>query len=101
MTTAMAQSVLTEEMLERFRGRAGDYDRENRFFQEDFDELKESGYLLLCVPKEFGGTGLTLAEVRDAAGHSSIATTSIYTHALEDDGTVRNVFAFERLVPTQ
>ena len=34
MTTAMAQSVLTEEMLERFRGRAGDYDRENRFFQE-------------------------------------------------------------------
>ena len=63
MTTAMAQSVLTEEMLERFRGRAGDYDRENRFFQEDFDELKEAGYLLLCVPEEFGGAGLTLAEV--------------------------------------
>ena len=43
--------------------------------------------------------GLTLAEVRDAAGHSSIATTSIYTHALEDDGTVRNVFGVEKGIP--
>ena len=45
--------------------------------------------------------GLTLAEVRDAAGHSSIATTSIYTHALEDDGMVRNVFAIGKGVPRE
>jgi len=33
--------------------------------------------------------GRTLAEVRDAAGHASVATTSIYTHlAVEDDGAV-------------
>lgn len=30
--------------------------------------------------------GRSLAEVRDAAGHASIATTSIYTHVAVDDG---------------
>jgi alkylation response protein AidB-like acyl-CoA dehydrogenase len=39
------------------------YDRENRFFQEDFDELKASGYLNVALPPEFGGPGLNLAEV--------------------------------------
>lgn len=38
--------------------------------------------------------GIPLAQVRDAAGHSSIAVTSIYTHALSDDGSDRAVFAF-------
>lgn len=38
--------------------------------------------------------GRTLAEVRDAAGHASIATTSVYTHvAVEDDGAVGELFA--------
>jgi len=37
--------------------------------------------------------GRSIAEVRDAAGHSNIATTSIYTHLLEDDGEVGNLFA--------
>lgn len=36
--------------------------------------------------------GRSIAEVRDAAGHSNIATTSIYTHLLEDDGEVGNLF---------
>jgi site-specific recombinase XerC len=36
----------------------------------------------------------TLAEVRDAAGHSNIATTSIYAHvATDDDGEIANIFA--------
>jgi alkylation response protein AidB-like acyl-CoA dehydrogenase len=43
--------------------RAPVYDSENRFFQEDFDELKEAGYLLAAVPKELGGLGLSLSEV--------------------------------------
>lgn len=58
-----AGSVLTDEMLARFASRAASYDRENRFFQEDFDELKAAGYLLLPLPREFGGAGLTLAEM--------------------------------------
>jgi alkylation response protein AidB-like acyl-CoA dehydrogenase len=55
--------VLTEETLARFASRAAAYDRENRFFQEDFDELRAAKYLLLPVPQEFGGAGMTLAEV--------------------------------------
>jgi alkylation response protein AidB-like acyl-CoA dehydrogenase len=39
------------------------YDRKNRFFQEDFDELKKAGYLLMAVPEDLGGLGLSLAEV--------------------------------------
>jgi alkylation response protein AidB-like acyl-CoA dehydrogenase len=57
------KTCLTEEMLTRFAGRAAIYDRENRFFQEDFQELRAAKYLLLPVPAEFGGAGLSLAEV--------------------------------------
>ena len=42
---------------------AAAYDRENRFFQEDFDDLKRAGYLTMAVPKELGGRGMTLAQV--------------------------------------
>lgn len=38
--------------------------------------------------------GRSLAEVRDAAGHANISTTSIYTHVVPDDGQVGNLFAF-------
>lgn len=59
-------SVLSPALLERCRERAAGYDRENRFFLEDFEELKAAGYLLLAVPKEFGGLGFTLHEVAQA-----------------------------------
>ncbi|MGH7506021.1 MAG: acyl-CoA dehydrogenase family protein, partial [Longimicrobiales bacterium] len=55
--------VLTDAMLERFRERAPIYDRENRFFDEDFEELRASGYLTMAVPRELGGRGYTLAQV--------------------------------------
>lgn len=61
--TALGRSVLTEEQLARFASRAASYDRENRFFQEDFEELRAAKYLLLPVPTEFGGAAMTLAEV--------------------------------------
>jgi alkylation response protein AidB-like acyl-CoA dehydrogenase len=56
-------NVLNEEMLSRFASRAASYDRENRFFDEDFGELRTAKYLLLPLPSEFGGAGMTLAEV--------------------------------------
>jgi alkylation response protein AidB-like acyl-CoA dehydrogenase len=62
-TITPTQSVLSEDMLERFGSRASIYDRENRFFSEDFEELTRAGYLLAAVPSEFGGLGLNLAEV--------------------------------------
>ena len=57
------QGVLSEKTLEQFASRAAVYDRENRFFQEDFDELRASKYLLLPLPAEFGGGGMSLAQV--------------------------------------
>ncbi len=54
--------VLTEEMLARFASRAANYDRDNAFFKEDFEELRAAKYLLLPVPKVFGGAGKNLAE---------------------------------------
>ncbi len=55
--------MLTEDMLRNFAGRCAGYDRENRFFYEDFEDLRGAGYLVAAVPKELGGAGLTLAEM--------------------------------------
>src|SRR6476620_3195949 len=54
---------LSEEMLARFDSRAATYDRENRFFDQDFEDLRTAKYLVMPLPSEFGGPGLTLAEV--------------------------------------
>lgn len=62
-TVTERRSVLSDNLLERCAQRAAIYDRENRFFFEDLEELQQAGYLLLVVPKEFGGLGLSLAEV--------------------------------------
>jgi alkylation response protein AidB-like acyl-CoA dehydrogenase len=58
-----ATSVLSDELLARCAERAPIYDRENRFFDEDFAELRDAGYLNIAVPRELGGSGLSLAEV--------------------------------------
>ena len=57
------ESPLSEDLLMRFDSRAATYDRENRFFEQDFEDLRATNYLLLPVPAEFGGPGLNLAEV--------------------------------------
>jgi alkylation response protein AidB-like acyl-CoA dehydrogenase len=56
-------TVLTPDILEHCAARTATYDQENRFFSEDFDELRQSGYLLAAVPTELGGLGRSLAEV--------------------------------------
>lgn len=63
MTATMTREVLTEDMLGRFGERAARYDQENRFFSEDFEELRQSGYLKMAIPEELGGLGCSLAEV--------------------------------------
>jgi len=41
--------------------------------------------------------GRTLAEVRAAAGHASLLTTSVYLHvAVDDEGQLGNLFLFDR-----
>ncbi len=54
--------ILSDELLQRFHERAPVYDRENRFFAEDFEDLRKTGYLRMPVPREFGGLGLSFTE---------------------------------------
>jgi alkylation response protein AidB-like acyl-CoA dehydrogenase len=61
--TVAAGSILSDALLDRCRQRAAGYDRDNRFCQEDFDELRAAGYLNMAIPKEFGGAGYTLHQV--------------------------------------
>ena len=66
MTTTLTRAeLLTDDMLDRFDQRAPVYDKEHRFFTEDFEELRERGYLLAAVPTSFGGAGLSFAEVQE------------------------------------
>jgi alkylation response protein AidB-like acyl-CoA dehydrogenase len=81
---ARGASVLTDAMLSRFASRAPQYDQENRFALEDFEELRESGYLLLNVPTELGGYGLNLAETvreqRRLAYHAAPTALGVNMH---------------------
>jgi alkylation response protein AidB-like acyl-CoA dehydrogenase len=61
--TAEKTQVIPREALERFWERAPLHDREASFFEQDFQDLKQAGYLRLAVPEELGGLGRNLAEV--------------------------------------
>ena len=82
--TANPDSVLTEAPLQRCKERAPGYDRDNKFFEEDFKELKEAGYLLSAVPKELGGLGMTLAQIgqeqRRLAYHAAPTALAVNMH---------------------
>ena len=84
MASAASTSILTDVMLKRFADRAPDYDRANRFFEEDFIELKQAGYLTVAVPRELGGGGLTFAQVmheqRRLASHAHATALGINMH---------------------
>jgi alkylation response protein AidB-like acyl-CoA dehydrogenase len=55
--------VISQETLERCWQRAPGHDREGTFFDQDFKELQQAGYLRVAVPEELGGLGRSLAEV--------------------------------------
>jgi len=56
-------SILTDDLIGRCGTRAAGYDRDNRFFSEDFEELRAAGYLRMAVPKDLGGHGMSVAAV--------------------------------------
>jgi alkylation response protein AidB-like acyl-CoA dehydrogenase len=62
-STPFTGTLLSEELLARIHDRAAGYDRDNAFFTEDLDELKDAGYLRALVPVELGGFGLTLRQL--------------------------------------
>jgi alkylation response protein AidB-like acyl-CoA dehydrogenase len=71
-------------MLKRFAERAPGYDRDNRFFEEDFAELRQAGYLAAAVPRELGGGGLSFSQMmheqRRLAGHAHATALGINMH---------------------
>lgn len=60
---ATTSTLLSESTLAQFRERAPAYDKENRFAQEDLDELVKAGFLRMPIPTELGGLGMNLPEV--------------------------------------
>ena len=72
--TVTSGTVLSDALLQKCRDRAAGYDRDNRFCQEDFDDLREAGYLRMTLPPEFGGQGFTLNQyTREARKLASYA----------------------------
>jgi len=83
-SSATTEAVLPKELLARLAERCGAYDRENRFFQDDFDDLRTAGYLTINVPREVGGRGLNWAEVcreqRRLGYHAPATTLGVNIH---------------------
>jgi alkylation response protein AidB-like acyl-CoA dehydrogenase len=77
-------TLLSEAMLARFAERAPRYDAENRFAAEDFEDVRQAGYLLLNVPTDLGGHGQTLAQVareqRRLAYHAAPSALAVNMH---------------------
>ncbi len=59
----MTESLVAEGVLKQFAERAPGYDANNRFFDEDFEELKKARYLVAAVPEELGGLGYNLEQM--------------------------------------
>jgi alkylation response protein AidB-like acyl-CoA dehydrogenase len=78
------EELLPDDMLKRFDQRAPDYDRANQFFEADWAELQQVGYLLGAVPTEFGGAGLGLSQVsqlqRRLAYHAPATALAVNMH---------------------
>ena len=82
--TVASDSILSDALLQACRARAAGYDRDNKFCQEDFNELKAAGYLKLTLPTEFGGQGYTLnqytREARRLANHAPATALCLNMH---------------------
>ena len=54
---------LAAELGARFAERAAEHDRANTFVEENFAQLRESGYTALAIPEELGGLGASFRQV--------------------------------------
>lgn len=84
MSNEQIPSLLSVDLLHRIRGRASEYDTENRFFEEDLAELQECGYLAAPVPVEIGGSGYNLEALvrsqRLLAAHAPATALGVNMH---------------------
>ena len=67
-TIPPGEAILPQQMLAGFAGRCGGYDRENRFFDEDFKDLKQAEYPTIPVPREFAAADRTRRRSASSAG---------------------------------
>jgi alkylation response protein AidB-like acyl-CoA dehydrogenase len=70
--------AIAAELADVFAKRAAEGDWEGKFPLENFDDLRQTGYLTLTVPRDFGGWGaslldVVLAQFRLAQGDASTA----------------------------
>src|ERR687892_1907448 len=70
--------ALAGRLADEFAERAAEHDRDASFPFENYERMREEGYLGLTVPEELGGMGaglyaLILAQERLAAGDGSTA----------------------------
>lgn len=54
--------ALAQDLSAEFATRAAEADLNGRLPAEDVERLRGSGYLGLSVPRQYGGSGLSLAE---------------------------------------
>lgn len=71
-------ATMADTLAKQFAKRAAKHDEERSFPFENFEDLKEAGYLKATVPRQFGGEGATLYEMilmqeRIARGDGSTA----------------------------
>ncbi|MFD2673936.1 acyl-CoA dehydrogenase family protein [Gulosibacter bifidus] len=102
----MATSVfhpldLSDDLLEAFRARAAEHDRENSFPVADLEDLQRIGYLRQFVPAELGGSGHGLREVvhQQARLAAAAPATALAVNMHLITGGVARVLA-ERGAPT-
>src|SRR3954447_8614913 len=78
MPISIDQQILTDELLRRMAGRAAAYDEENRFFHEDFADLRAVGDLAACGPREAkAGTYGVKVTFRPAGGRATTSTRKV------------------------
>ena len=58
-----ADVTLTDGLLEAFRSRAPEHDRDDRYPTDDLDDLRAIGWLGAAAPVELGGLGLNLVQL--------------------------------------
>lgn len=56
-------AALSDRLAAKFAERAAVHDKEGSFPFDNFSDLRQSGYLKLTVPKEFGGDEISLYEM--------------------------------------
>jgi alkylation response protein AidB-like acyl-CoA dehydrogenase len=55
--------ALAAELADKFGERAEKHERENTFPYENYADLRQTDYLKLSIPMEYGGVGATLGEI--------------------------------------